>query len=381
MNKSNNNILFLFFITALFFSAACGSGRNGDKKTEDNGRDKISNGLDYNTISFYYNWYGNIETDDENFHWRHAIAAAPPQTGNVGYIPGTVDDIACDFYPQLGLYSSNDRETIRKHMQMHVQARIGVLSVTWWGERDFDNPSVSVLLDEAEKEGLKICFHVEPFPNRNARTFRHNIEYIIDRWGEHPAFYRTNGLPMFFIYDSYLVRNEEWAKLFNEEGELSIRNSKYDAHYIGLALNRGSLDDILESGFDGFYTYFGATGFTEASDPAAWRSMQEWALQNEKIFIPSVGPGYIDTRIRPWNTSTTRDRRNGEYYDEMYKAAIDCNASYISITSFNEWHEGTQIEPAVPYESPVFEYLDYQPLAPGYYLDRTGYWIEQFRNK
>lgn len=99
---------------------------------------------------------------------------------------------------------------------------------------------------------------------------------------------------------------------------------------------------------------------------------QEWAVRNEKIFIPCVGPGYIDTRVRPWNTVTTRDRENGKYYTDMFQAAMESGASYIGITSFNEWHEGTQIEPAVPFKSDDFEYLDYSPLAPDYYLTRTA---------
>ena len=100
--------------------------------------------------------------------------------------------------------------------------------------------------------------------------------------------------------------------------------------------------------------------------------MQEWAVQNNKVFIPCVGPGYIDTRVRPWNTATTRDRENGKYYTDMFQAATESGALNIGITSFNEWHEGTQIEPAIPFDSDVFEYIDYSPLAPDYYLTRTA---------
>ena len=56
----------------------------------------------------------------------------------------------------------------------------------------------------------------------------------------------------------------------------------------------------------------------------------------------------------------------------MFQAAMESGASYIGITSFHEWHEGTQIEPAVPFKSDDFEYLDYSPLAPDYYLTRTA---------
>ena len=38
-----------------------------------------------------------------------------------------------------------------------------------------------------------------------------------------------------------------------------------------------------------------------------------------------------------------------------------------------------QIEPAVSKKCDAFEYLDYKPLADGYYLIRTAYWVDEFR--
>jgi hypothetical protein len=54
--------------------------------------------------------------------------------------------------------------------------------------------------------------------------------------------------------------------------------------------------------------------------------------------------GYSDARVRPWNQRNTKDRRGGQYYRESWSAAAALNPSFISITSWNEWHEGTQIE-------------------------------------
>ena len=367
----------VFVLLALFLCAGC----NGNKKkmNGEHDLDAANITLDDHTISFYYNWYGNPSVDGEMKHWMHPIALAPGHSGDVGAISGLNDDIACNFYPELGTYSSNDPEIIRKHIRMHIKSNVGVLSVTWWGESDYGNQSVSLLLDEAAKVGAKVCFHIEPFNGRSPQTVRENIQYIVDTYGDHPAFYRTHGKPLFFIYDSYLIKPAEWAKLFAAGGEISVRNTKYDGLFIGLTLKESELPDIETACMDGFYTYFAATGFTNASTPANWKSMQQWAKAHNKLFIPSVGPGYIDTRIRPWNGSTTRDRENGKYYDDMYKAAIESGASYISITSFNEWHEGTQIEPAVSKKCDAFEYLDYKPLADDYYLIRTAYWVDEFR--
>jgi glycoprotein endo-alpha-1,2-mannosidase len=107
--------------------------------------------------------------------------------------------------------------------------------------------------------------------------------------------------------------------------------------------------------------------------------LAEWARARDKLFVPCVAPGYVDTRIRPWNTANTRDRERGVYYDRMWSAALAVSPGLVGITSFNEWHEGTQIETATPKQIKGFTYLDYQPLAPDYYLDRTAHWLRQVR--
>ena len=63
----------------------------------------------------------------------------------------------------------------------------------------------------------------------------------------------------------------------------------------------------------------------------------------------------------------------------MWSAALGVSPELVGITSFNEWHEGTQIEPAMPKPISGFTYLDYQPLSADYYLKRTAYWIGKWQ--
>ena len=183
---------------------------------------------------------------------------------------------------------------------------------------------------------------------------------------------------MFYVYDSYLTPAKQWKTILSPDGPQTIRNTKYDSVVIGLWVKKNERTFMTEGHFDGCYTYFATNGFTYGSTINNWPKLAEWAQQNDKLFIPSVGPGYVDLRIRPWNDVNTRDRQNGAYYDREFAAAIAVQPPIISITSFNEWHEGTQIEPAVPKQIPDFKYLDYAPHDPEYYLDRTGYWADRY---
>ena len=155
-------------------------------------------------------------------------------------------------------------------------------------------------------------------------------------------------LPLFYIYDSYLTSPEAWAHLLTPNGPHSIRNTPYDGVFIALLVEEGHTHDILAAGFDGMYTYFASNGFSFGSSHQNWKAVKNFCDANNLMFIPSVGPGYIDTSIRPWNNHNTRNRVNGKYYETALQAALTVRPEIVSITSFNEWHEGTQIEKAIP---------------------------------
>ena len=52
----------------------------------------------------------------------------------------------------------------------------------------------------------------------------------------------------------------------------------------------------FQAHFDGFYTYFAANGFTYGSTIKNWNILSKFAKTNNLMFVPSVGPGYLDTR-------------------------------------------------------------------------------------
>jgi glycoprotein endo-alpha-1,2-mannosidase len=331
-------------------------------------------------VAFYYPWYGNPATDSHYSNWNHGVAVRNETPRSY---PGG-DDIGANFYPALGCYSVNDPAILREHMRQLRQAGVGVLCASWWGRDSFTDRALPGIFQAAEEAGLQVNFHIEPFPGRNATNTREAIADLVERFGGSPALHRLNrrgNRPVFFIYDSYLTPAHEWASVLNREGAQTIRGTRADAVVIGLWVKQHEERFMVDGGFDGFYTYFATDGFTYGSTSRNWSHLADWARANDKLFVPCVAPGYLDTRIRPWNGVNTRDREEGAYYDRSWSAALLVSPELVGITSFNEWHEGTQIEPAVPKQITGFTYRDYQPLPPDYYLNRTAHWVRVWQNR
>lgn len=346
-----------------------------------------------NVHAFYYPWYSSPKIDGHYSHWNHRIL--PHWDKEIDklykkYSHQPPNDIASDFYPELGAYSSRDPQVLQEHFKQIVDARIGVIVVSYYPAGTADENGkpwddlYSLLLDKAAENGVKVTFHIEPYKGRNEKSVRDDIVHIIDSYGSHKGFYRYNinnyrWVPLFYVYDSYLTKQESWAKILKADGPDTIRGTKYDSVMIGLLVDMPHSSYTTVGGFDGMYSYFAANGFTYGSRWENWREISVRSTDTKSLFIPSVGPGYIDTNIRPWNSENTRDRSSGGYYKDSWRHALEVKPKIISITSFNEWHEGTQIEKAISKSTNLRSYLDYKPFSPDYYLKLTRSFVHEFK--
>lgn len=384
----------------------------------------------------YYHWNHELIQ-----HWDPKEAARWPKGKHV-----PPDDVGASFYPELGPYSSRDPAVLDNHMQQMLSAGIGekamqqvlysciypismwiceyfpgTLAVSWYppgmadenGKLDMSDELIPLILEHAAKYNLKVkycsclrlimaqiipsqwcsslfsqvCLHIEPYPGRNHLNLRDHLQYVHQKYSNHSAYYtrlhKDKMLPLFYIYDSYHTSAADWASILNPDGALSVRGSELDAIFIGLIVEPKHKTELLvQAGFDGYYTYFASTGFSFGSQPLNWKSLAEFADSNKGLFIPSVGPGYDDERVRPWNARNSKHRgQNGEYYSNMFKAALHVQPPIISITSFNEWGEGTQIEKAVPKSHDTYQYHDYLPHESDFYLSLTKSWVSKFTQK
>ena len=284
-------------------------------------------------------------------------------------------------------------------MEEVMRAACGVLALSWTGRPDdpratdgqgvLTDPVVPTIMAAAESTDgrVKVAFHLEPYAGRTAASVRRDLEYIVERYAGSPAFHRdASGRPWYYVYDAYLLPADQWARLLCSGTTETVRGTPLDGMFISLYLSQSDRKFVKGGCFDGIYTYFASTGFTQGATPARWNALVAWAHSENLLVSLSVGPGYSDERIRPWNAQNTKPRRDGAYYREMWEAAIAAKPDVVSVTSWNEYGEGTQIEPVAADRSVArsvqghgpYRYLDYQPHDPFYYVDLTGEYANRF---
>ena len=306
--------------------------------------------------TFYYPWYGNVATDGKWKHWDEKNT--PP------------DSIGAAFYPLLGKYSSNDPAAIHQHMKWLVDAGVGVIVTSWWGQGSSADVSTGQVLDIANLYGIKVIFHMEPYGTRTVENVIRDLKFVIDTYGSKPAFYRDpdkGNRPWFYYWVSTLnTADSVWAAAWD-----SIRGTAYDSFVIGDTYDANT---ILAGHWDGFYNYF-------QSDHSTWSNLATWAKDNNKIFIPTVSPGWDSSHVSSTGPPIIL-RNRGQYYDSSWSTAATAAKNNpnvrVAITSFNEWHEGTQIEPAIPETTSKRVYVDYVPDIPTMYIDKTASWAAVF---
>jgi PKD repeat protein/type 1 glutamine amidotransferase len=316
-----------------------------------------------NVHLFYYPWYGS--PTGPNGGWRHwqQGGRTPP------------DDIGADLYPTLGAYDSGDPAALAQHMNWVKQSGANVLVYSWWGQGSYEDNLVTGVMNAAAQQGIKIAWHLEPYAGRTAASTVADINYINTRYGTHPAFYRATdqgNRPAFYVFQSLNI--PDWSALSQVNGSNIILAQTTDTSKI--------------ANFSGMYTY---DAIAAATAPG-WANASAYAKANGLIWAPSIGPGYIDDRAVPGNTTPTLARDNGATYDQVWTNALDPTTgglpTWVSITSFNEWHEGSTIEPARSTPPAGFNYQTYSGAygrtgasAETAYLDRTAYWAAEFERR
>jgi hypothetical protein len=252
-------------------------------------------------------------------------------------------------------YNSADDATIDRQINAAAGAGITGFISSWWGINDpTDQNFVKLLAHAATLESKthyhfasSIYFESDAGGLSGSANIVTALRYLYSHYGSSPYFFHWQGKPVIFFWDPLGNGRTiaEWA---------SIR-SQVDPNNQMIWSAEG-VDTNMLSVFDGIHLFSaGYWGILHNNMPVVDQGFRTQinsynsAHQTHKIWAAGVGPGYDDTRVPGRAGTFIVPRNDGTTYATSWSAAITSNPEWITITSFNEWFEGSMIEPSVTY--------------------------------
>ncbi|MGC8779577.1 MAG: endo-1,3-alpha-glucanase family glycosylhydrolase [Anaerolineae bacterium] len=261
-------------------------------------------------------------------------------------------------------YVSRDRAVMARHIEQAKTAGIDAFVVSWYGPRVENNQTETnfrVMLDEAAARGFRLALDVEvtsPFFGGPADV-QAALQALLATHARHPAYLKVDGRPVIFF----------WRQQRFDLGTWSGIRAATDPGRNSLWIEEG-VDVSMLGVFDGHHLYkviwnpptdlaYTANKFARLVRNAAAN------LGMPKIYVATAMPGWDDRKLGRGD-SFGIGREDGAVYERSWRAAIGSAPDWVIITSFNEWPEGTYIEPSRAYGNR--------------YLELTARWSAAFKS-
>lgn len=185
---------------------------------------------------------------------------------------------------------------------------------------------------------------------KDGRRLAEDLRYLTREYGASNVWLKVGGKPAIFVYTRVVgdFKPEDFAGA-REEAVLLM--DTFDVAY-------------GRAGRGGLHPYNPVF-----MDPARLRrdyvSARYACAANGLIFAATVAPGYDDTVIR--SPGVRRDREGGKFYDASWEYALSSDPDWVLVCSWNEWHEGSEIEPSKEHGDQA--------------LRQTAEWVRRWKGK
>lgn len=197
-----------------------------------------------------------------------------------------------------------------------------------------------------------------------------HLRRVVEIAAESPAYLTVSdedGRVVIFVDPSIPARfpsAEAWAAVRAQIDEAGVPYA--------LISGPGAFTQVFSTGFEGVYNDLEVleTGEIALGEPPysfrderrlAYRATAWSANEAGMWYALPVVPGWEAEIIRPGDGTIPRDYgmpgSDGEYYRVRWEDALENYPHWIVITSWNEWAEGTEIEPSQQYPPSRFDYL------------------------
>ncbi|MHC4499098.1 MAG: right-handed parallel beta-helix repeat-containing protein, partial [Planctomycetota bacterium] len=268
--------------------------------------------------------------------------------------------------PLLGDYDCASASVIAGHINQSHRGNISLWVVSWWGPGTFeDNVFKNKILTHERAGELKYAAFYEStgrlggFWEPNYSNLLPDFKYLAKNYFSNPNYLKIDGRPVVFIYLTRVYfRGQGDAEL------AALRQAFPELYFVGddvFGLYYSSKDaskwDAVTA-YDVYGQSMGIYGSTQSGLNRLKDIYDRARIIANGVgvgFIPAATPGFNDKAVRTGHDAAPRyfednsESVEGDVFEAMLGDVViprvdPLAKNMLMITSFNEWHEDTQIE-------------------------------------
>jgi hypothetical protein len=311
-------------------------------------------------LAHYMPWY-EAKPVSASFGWHWTMNTFDPGASKSGR-PG----LASHYRPLIGPYDSGDPDVLEYHGLLMKLAGIDGVIIDWYGTSElFDYAAnhrhAAAFAAQSAKTGLDfaVCYEDQTIPklveagrieesDRVAHAQR-EIEWLREQWFAKPSYLKLGGKPILLSFGRSGLNDAEWEKVLAGTSKTLAYLSEHNRRTAAMgAFDWPSPEKGLRA-LDEFYA-------TSSRWPAGMA-----------VAFPRYHDIYEEARVhKSWGRI---DDDHGKTFVRTLERALRSGLPLVQISTWNDWGEGTIIEPSVEFgyrDLEVVQRLRRQFIEPGF---------------
>lgn len=290
-------------------------------------------------MAHYMPWYESKPVSG-HWGWHWTMNHFDPDSRDVDGRKG----LASRYRPVIGAYDSSDPDVIEcQTLQMKI-AGIDGLFIDWYGTKDLNdyailNKNSQRMIDACSKIGLKFSIVLEdqviPQLVKAGKATPEEfgvsaLRWLKSDWFKRDGYLRWNGKPILMMFGPQFYKDADLDSLFGSGPALFTLLGKRGPAVGAFGWPEPQVGN--EKSWAQLSAFYDRAKQWPSSVPVAYPRFEDIYKQ------ANVGPGYGEIRDD-----------SGATFKKSLEMATKSGAPFIQVATWNDWGEGTQIEPSTEF--------------------------------
>lgn len=347
-------ILYFGIISTVFIMACSGDKPDvaPDQKVTEIDPVAISKSNPTKIYAHYMVWYENKETSGDGKWGQHwTMSTRNPDISDAN----GKRQIASHFYPAVGPYASRDKDVIEYHLLLMKYSGIDGIIIDWYGIHDVNDyasikTNTEAVVDMLDEAGLEFAIAYEDrtlasvvssgTASSKVDAAINDMNYLKNKFFSNSQYIKISQQPLLMVFGPIELQTEsEWTTVFgalnpkpkfltlwNESGDAGVNAS---GEYSWVYKNNSYLDNFYNNRLNSLNLAMGSAypGFMDFYQQGGWGQSLGWTI----------------------------DHRDGATLDETLLKARNAGVNYLQLVTWNDFGEGTIIEPTFEFGNSYLE--------------------------